>query len=383
MTMTTLKSQNNNEALSRIEKIYVLSDLHTDNIENMKWLKNRCNSEDDPDNTPGPNDALIIAGDISHEFSVLESTIDIIQKNLKCHIFFVCGNHEAWMISDEEKSSELGIYNSIDKIKFVKDFLSRKSVACENGGEERKVYVNPELVGKNNQAPVWIAPIDAWYDGTLTIPNTENLTSDFDSFPWVDFLRCEWPSDQFPPQGNENGKIPSGLVDYFLSNYNEHELVDIRSSFTSSSSSQPKGLITVSHFLPNTRTLPDWKDINSDVFLKDEWLDHGAGGISSKFAKVAGSDLIDKQIRSILPTFPSKNDSENTSSKWNAIPHLHVFGHSHRPKDIIHNNVRYIHNPLGKPSEREVLMISREVDFQLIWDTTSGEVKGQTLIRYW
>jgi len=115
------------------------------------------------------------------------------------------------------------------------------------------------------------------------------------------------------------------------------------------------------------------------VFLRDKWLDHPAPEISAKFARVAGSDLIDDQIRSIVPEELRKTEE----SGRHVVDPVHVFGHSHRPKDIVFDGVRYVHNPLGKPKERRMNMVSQHVDFQLIWDTTKGEVRGEEIIRYW
>lgn len=79
--------------LSDVENIYFISDLHTDNVANFRWLKERCTSQT-LDGTPGRNDCLIIAGDISHELSKLEDTLSTLSDNLQCHLFFIWGNHE-------------------------------------------------------------------------------------------------------------------------------------------------------------------------------------------------------------------------------------------------------------------------------------------------
>ena len=105
-----------------------------------------------------------------------------------------------------------------------------------------------------------------------------------------------------------------------------------------------------------------------------------------------------KQIRSILPSV------SDTDDLLRSVQHLHIFGHSHRPKDFVYNGIRYVHNPLGKPAERAMNMISNEVDFQLVWDCTKslskpvsdvpeymsysggigvGEVPGERVIRFW
>jgi hypothetical protein len=170
---------------------------------------------------------------------------------------------------------------------------------------------------------------------------------------------------------SEAGKrIPSGLAEFF---YDRNDVIlqtlqhsVVQSNLTESS----RGVMTMSHFLPNKQCLPDWKDVESSTFLRDSWLGHGAGGASAKFAKVAGTQLLDQQIRSQL-RLPAD------------IRQMHLFGHSHRPKDFEMDNIRYIHNPLGKARERDLYMVSPDVDFQMVWDTRSGEVLGETVIRYW
>jgi hypothetical protein len=176
--------------------------------------------------------------------------------------------------------------------------------------------------------------------------------------------------------------------------------------------------MTVSHFLPNSQSLPDWKDLTRDCFLPNEWLGHGAGSMSAKFAKVAGTRLLDQQIRyeigsnmssSIImaaaaATTAAAAESNFTTTTTSATPsssspppssssssfrQIHIFGHSHRPKDFEFQGIRYIHNPLGKPRERDMYMINPNVDFQIIWQQKrssggGGEVSPkQSILRYW
>ena len=344
--------------ISEVERVYCISDLHTDNVQNLQWLKESCASP----NAPKEKDCLLIAGDISHDYKILEKTLSIITESLSCHVIFVWGNHEAWC--------GLEMTSSLEKISSVKKICQKYP----------KVHTDFQLVGTDHSKPVVVVPIESWYDGSLSLPECEDLCENFQNWPWVDFIRCHWPSEselmadtKMVPslERHENlGKIPIGLTEWFHYQ-NEKDIDKVRNHFEHSEGEL--GLITMTHFLPNQKTLPDWKVPSSTDFRRDEWLDHPVPDVSAKFAKVAGTKLIDDQIRSII----------NKQEKNKDIKHLHIFGHSHRPKDFVHENVRYIHNPVGKPVEREMNMIPNDVDFQLIWDCRSGEVHGKTIIRYW
>lgn len=291
----------------------------------------------------GTTDLMIVAGDISHEDDTLQESLEII-RNTGAQVFFIAGNHEAWLTAAERQ----GETSSLKK-------LDRVNGICRSLG----VYTEPLLI--TGEHALWILPLQGWYDGSLSF--SEELCDGFRKWPWVDFIRCDW-TNLFPPTPKEspNSRIPIGLVEFFVGR-NRENLAGLDLELSSS-------ICTVSHFLPNVQCLPDWADLESPVFLLDKWLEHGAGGMSAKFAKVAGSTLLDEQLRSL---------SEGGKSKR----HLHIFGHSHRPKDFDFQGVRYIHNPLGKPRERQMHMVSPTVDFQLVWETNRGEVAGKQVLRYW
>ena len=332
--------------LDGVQRIFCISDLHTDSDENMSWLENKCVDNKD-ENGPGKNDLLVVAGDISHDLATFQKTMRFLLA-LECELLFVPGNHEAWLPPKSYKEHR----NSLEKLQLVEQ-------TCRRMG----VHTGCTLVGTEYDNPLWIVPLQSWYDGSLSIEGCEDLCRDFKKWPWTDFLRCRWPEDRFPllKRSDDNARIPSGLNEYFLE-CNEEALGPVRKDTTTA-------VTTVSHFLPNSQCLPDWKDLNSPIFLRDEWLDHGAAPVSAKFAKVAGSSSLDEQVRSLLnPSRPRL---------------LHIFGHSHRPKDFQFKSVRYIHNPLGKPRERDMRMISPNVDFQFVWDTRKGEVEGEQVVRYW
>lgn len=322
-------------------RVFCLSDLHTDHVVNQQWLRAHMMMMSSSHDWQ-PSDVLVIAGDISHDMKVLRESLQLLRQH-NATVLFVVGNHEAWLRPPHDKK-----WDSLRKLQKVHRVCRQYGVIVDT----------PVLLEGPN--PLWIVPLQSWYDGSLSF--SEELCQGFEHWPWVDFLRTSWP--QFPATDPTNARIPTGLVEHFLdSNIDKLALV-----------SNATNVMTVSHFLPNVQTLPDWKDLESTEFQM-QWLDHGAGEMSAKFAKVAGSRLIDQQIRTSL----------HQKQQQPPRTHLHVFGHSHRPKDFVFRGIRYIHNPLGKPRERELHMIDPNVDFQLVWRVMErGQVQAsRRLLRYW
>jgi len=345
--------------MAHVRRVFAISDLHTDDANNFQWLKDICYGGtlvEDMD-LPGEEDALIVAGDISHDMTRLRETLQVLKEGLKCEVFFVSGNHEAWTVREP----------GLDGCSIAK--LEAIDQLCHELG----IVTNAKLLGSTHDFPVWVLPMNSWYDGSLALPGCEKHCEDFPNWPWVDFVRCKWPEDfSRSPKDTANLRIPFKLVEYFL-DQNNADISLIKSYFgRNNSKTKATGLISFTHFLPNQQSLPDWCEPKSNEFCEG-WFDHGAPGVSSKFAKVAGSSLIDKQIRSIC------------TDDQKPLDQLHVFGHSHRPKDFIKDEIRYIHNPLGKPREREDMrMISQNVQFKKVWDTSTGEVSAEKqIIRYW
>jgi predicted phosphodiesterase len=424
--------------LDNINRVFCISDLHTDHLENLEWLREKQQQQNSVDNKiKNPNhpdsDLIIVAGDISHEYDRFSETLTVLRQ---CgQVLFVPGNHEAWLNKHDKHqshhpphedpppphkdSNNTTTNKSSTSSPTSLDKLNRIYKLCQ----EHDVYTKPLLI--TGRYPLWILPLQSWYDGTLSF--AEEHCQDFNHWPWVDFMRCEWPLPQFPLDDHKKntGRIPLGLTEYFLQQ-NEDYLQHIRPVILQQQQQQqttttrkdnnnndsngssttmnnvPVSIITVSHFLPNLQSLPDWKDLSATEFNVEEWLDHGGPGVSAKFAKVAGSVLLDEQIRSIMSlvgggasTGSATSGSDDTAAIAGSVSkstlsgsgssRIHVFGHSHRPKDFTFQGIRYIHNPLGKPKERLTHTVSPDVDFQLLWDNEdgSGEVAGTTLLRYW
>lgn len=324
--------------LSDIDRILCLSDIHTDHPKNFAWIQEHCN-------VLNSRDLLILAGDISHQPSTFRSSLKILRE--RCQVVFVPGNHEAWL--DKQNDESTTIKSSFAKLESIYDICREENVLVD------PVYIE----GSSN---VWILPLESWYDGSLSFD--ESLCQGFEHWPWVDFARCVWPG--FPPsEGPQTARIPSGLVEYFLERNQQYILDPWKQHLEDHPQTSDATVMTISHFAPNIQCLPDWKDLSATQFQTEEWLDHGAGSMSAKFAKVAGTALLDQQLRTYVKT-----------------EHLHIFGHSHRPKDFYFESIRYIHNPLGKPRERELHMVPPDVTFQILWEQ-GKVVPGPTIVRYW
>lgn len=69
-------------------RVFVLSDLHTDYVENMTWVKSMSSSS-------YQDDILLVAGDVAETYDKFFSTMSLLKNKFK-HVFFVPGNHDLW-----------------------------------------------------------------------------------------------------------------------------------------------------------------------------------------------------------------------------------------------------------------------------------------------
>lgn len=137
-----------------------------------------------------------------------------------------------------------------------------------------------------------IVPLLGWYDYSFGLPG-EQLQQ-----VWTDFYACNWPTNM---QAEDISR-------YFLSR-NQPELLV-----------QNEVVISFSHFVPRIDLIPS--------------------GIPARFHylfPILGSAELDRQIRTIQ-----------------ANRHLHVYGHSHLNRCVSLENVEYINNAFGYPSETNI-----------------------------
>lgn len=329
--------------------IYAISDLHTDRVENMAWLRSGAIWPVD-----AAAAACVVAGDVSHRMDVLEETLGAISGRFAA-TFFVPGNHELWV----RPAGEAGpAENSLEK-------LDQVTALCARLG----VRTAPAMVGS-----VCVVPLLSWYDRSLAIPGVQPLPLRL----WADFSRCRWP-DWPVSAAHAPGQPPTGPVraarvaaehdEAVLSHLLQRNEANIARALADMRSHAPSAVLSLSHFLPCSACLPDWLEPEVETF-DASWLSHGAARKAALFAQVAGSTRIDSQVRRL--------------TAGTALPHVHVFGHSHRPKDFLLNGVRYVHNPVGKGAEREWGMLPPPA-FRCLWDGAGRPTAcpRPPLVRYW
>ena len=326
--------------LSLKMRVWAVSDLHCDYSDNMDWLKQLPSFH---------NDAVIVAGDVSDNLKVLRSVFVELKARFKV-VFYVPGNHEAWITSKDSG-------NSLDKLDEIKKLCSALGI----------ITSEPALIGGKNG--VWVVPLWSWYDDSLDIsePSLSHLSRDFKDFPWVDFKLCKWPDIMLVDCDTVTGKYPGGVAAMMCA-INKRSVERVHEALTKGEGSS---ILSFSHFLPNKKCLSDWLDPSQDEF-DPAWLDDcEIKDRPVKFSRVAGTELLEEQIRGL------------TRNITTVQSHTHIFGHSHRPKDFMHKGIRYVHNPVGNPREQQAGFVPENPLLYLAWDSGPAIPREVPLLRYW
>ncbi|MBN1408968.1 MAG: metallophosphoesterase [Calditrichaceae bacterium] len=262
-------------------RLFTVSDLHVDFKENREWIETLSESE-------YKNDILLLGGDVCHNLERLQKTLlQIRSKFFK--LFFVPGNHDLWLRDETYK-------DSLDKFETIRHFC-----------RENDISIRPERISNT-----WIVPIFSWYTqpgegkDTLYWPKKGE---DNNNRLWSDNFYIKWPNSKFPDSASR----------YFF---------DLNTTMLTEKING--SVISLSHFIPRKEMMFSQYPPNIDPELIKKYDRHP----EFNFSRVAGSSLIDQQIRQI-------------GSR------LHVYGHQHINRDREIEGVRYVAHCLGYPNERK------------------------------
>lgn len=203
-------------------------------------------------------------------------------------VLFVPGNHEMWIRRSD-------FTDSLQKLEAILELCRRFGVQTE-----------PVKIGQYRQ--VWLVPLYSWYDDKQYADHSlfvEKSAEDRTDQMWGDFFHTRWPDDMDVP-----------IAEYFANLNEAHLEWDFDAP-----------IISFSHFLPRQEL------IFNRHYEKEELVKMFDPYPEFNFSRVAGSTRILRQI-------------ERLGS------HVHVYGHQHRNRVRLLDNVTYVSHCLGYPKER-------------------------------
>ncbi|GMH64959.1 hypothetical protein TrST_g9663 [Triparma strigata] len=280
-----------------VTRVFAISDLHVDAPPNLAWVEALERRPPLDASTP-EHHALLVAGDVSCDLGRLEKTLRCLRKTYDS-VFYVPGNHEKW--SD-------GYADSLEKL----DAVLETAHACDCRTAPAKLVAE-----SSDEGGIIVAPLFSWYHASFdTEPELPSKNSATFARRWQDFRRCSWPKEVASAQ--DLNSQDTSLAEYFAALNDCDAILQSRTDGDM--------LLTLSHFLPSIRLLPEKR------FMVEPML-----------AKVVGSSFLGKQVRELQPD-------------------LHVFGHSHIPIDLEIDGTLHVQWPLGsvKEQKRQCERISRE-----------------------
>jgi predicted phosphodiesterase len=282
-------------------RVFALSDIHVDYAENMTWIEQLSRSD-------YRNDALILAGDVTHQLRRLEQALVTLRERFAM-LLYVPGNHELWCRND-------GYQNSVNKFHDIIELCAALDVATQ-----------PRYIA--GTSGVWLVPLFSWY----TRPE-QGADSLFVAKPGEDPSLAAWSDNYFVRW--PDAAVAADPAAYFLA---------LNRTVLARTYAAP--VISFSHFLPR-------RDL---IFSRSEEL---AGGRPPdrhpgfNFSRVAGTGRLDRQLRQLRSV-------------------MHVYGHQHRNRYRLSDDVLYVSCCLGYSVERNNGSI-RFVDQlpRLIWDSETA-----------
>lgn len=265
--------------------VFAWSDLHTDYAQSLERIAQLSQHD-------YRNDSILLAGDISHQVSTVETTLRLFTARFR-HVFFVPGNHDLWLYKKDYS-------DSLEKLEALRRM-------CEHSG----VFMTPQRIA-DGDGIVQIVPLLSWYrrpehgDDSLYIAK---VGEDPTLRMWMDNYRISWPAP-----------LDEGaMTDYFVRE-NAQQLAN-----TSIDEDLP--VISMSHFLPHRH-----------LMFQDRPIDAITAPIPGdpypafNFSRVAGSTAILQQVTTLKPQ-------------------VHVYGHQHRNRWRQVDDIWFVSHCLGYPEE--------------------------------
>lgn len=284
-------------------RIFAISDLHVDSLENMYFVERLSFDK-------YQNDVLLLAGDVTHDFHKLKSTLLLLKKKFK-EVVFVPGNHDIWIREVDSWENSVGKFHRILRM-------------CKGNG----IRTEPFEVDLVDNTTAWIVPLFSWYstpeedaDDTLYIfdPSIQTQTKDLSNRMWMDHRYCVWPDDMTETPAKYFSDLNSSRCDVIYD----------------------APVITLSHMVPRRELILADSEDNHRTALERRRrgvvtpIESRQGAAKSfNFTRFAGSQTIENQLRQVGSA-------------------LHVYGHQHRNRDRFIKGVRYVSHCLGSTRERE------------------------------
>lgn len=228
-------------------RLWAVSDIHTDSKENMSWVETLSDSK-------YLNDVLVVAGDISSNMILLETTLRVLVSKFSI-VFFTPGNHDLWLEGDYE--------DSLRKLSEIRRMCARIGV-----------FTDAAKIGSTSKGhgQVWVCPLLSWHHQSF---DTEPDLQGWD-LPPVERVAADYDRCRFPRSLSMFDESVAKTVDAM----NDREAA--RAALAGRKAGEP--LVTFSHFLPRI-----------ELLLEKRFL------AVPQLPKMAGSRFLGERVQAMQP----------------------------------------------------------------------------------